>query len=88
MERYIIELPHTNEECLRALDETKERARELLPLIDWGCDVGNHKGWVALEARSQDEALSKVESPFLREKAFVCKVVKYTPKQIESFHKM
>ncbi|MBI4302088.1 MAG: hypothetical protein HY664_05740 [Chloroflexi bacterium] len=87
MERYLIELPHTNEECLRALDETRASSRELLPLIDWGCMAGNHNGWLTVEARSESEARSKVASAFLRGKAIVTKVDKITEEQIESYHK-
>jgi len=87
MERYLIELPHTNEECLRALDEARASSRELLPLIDWGCMAGNHNGWVTVEASSDSDARGRVASAFLRGKAIVTKVAKVTEEQIESFHR-
>ena len=88
MSKYLIELPHTKEECLRALDETRGSNRELLPLIDWGCSAGNHNGWVTVDAVDEFGARSRVSSDFLRGKAIVTKVDKVTEAQIESYHKM
>lgn len=84
--KYMIELPHTTEECLKALDETKAGARDLLPLIDWGCRVGYHTGWVLVDAASDYEARSRITSSFLRSTAKVIQVSKFTEKEIDSFH--
>ncbi len=87
MKRYLVELPHSNEECLKALDETREYGRPLLPVIDWGCGVGNHNGWLFVGTGSESEARDVIQSAFLRGKARVTELTTYSATQIESFHK-
>jgi hypothetical protein len=87
MARYLIESPHTTEECLRALDEILVRGPGALAMYDFGCMSGDHTGYVIVEAGSEPEARENVP-PFLRGKAYVVKVDKFTPEQIKSFHQM
>ena len=84
---YHIELPHTDEECLKALDETLARGPQLLAQFDWGCMAGKHVGWATVEAGSESEARNVV-APVVRSKARITPVTKFSPSQIESFHKM
>lgn len=37
---YMIELPHSKEECLKVLDETSEKARAMLPPVLLGLRLG------------------------------------------------
>jgi hypothetical protein len=87
MARYLIESPHTNEECLRALDEILLRGPGALAKYDFGCMSGDHTGYVIVESGSESEARENVPS-FLRGKARIVKVDKITPEQIKSFHQM
>ncbi|KCZ71980.1 hypothetical protein ANME2D_01814, partial [Candidatus Methanoperedens nitroreducens] len=48
MARYMIEEPHTPEECLKALDETL--AKGLLDKAEFGCNAGVHTSWTIVEA--------------------------------------
>jgi hypothetical protein len=48
---------------------------------------GDHTGYVIVEAGSESEARENVPS-FLRGKARIVKVDKFTPEQIKSFHQM
>jgi len=50
MAKYLIESPHTEEECLQALDETLEKGTDLLAKFDWGCMSGEHTGWAVVDA--------------------------------------
>ncbi len=85
MAKYLIESPHTEEECLRALDETLGKGTDLLAKFEWGCMAGEHTGWAVTEAASESAARNMLPA-FLRAKARVVKVEKFTPQQIKSFH--
>jgi len=85
MAKYLIESPHTEEECLQALDETLAKGTDLLAKFDWGCTSGEHTGWAILDAGSEAAARNMVPS-FLRSKARIVKVDKFTAQQIKSFH--
>lgn len=85
MEKYFIESKHTQEECLRALDEILAKGPEALSKVEWGCMAGDHTGYSIVEARSETDALATIPT-FLRGKARVVKLNKFTPEQIRKFH--
>ena len=84
---YHIESPHTKEECLQALDETLAGGPQLLVQYDWGCMAGEHVGWATVEAGSESEARNMVPA-LVRNKARITPVHKFSPSEIESFHRM
>ena len=87
MAKYVIESPHTPEECLKALDETLAKGPDILEKFVWGCAAqGDHTGWAYIEAENKEGA-SAIVPELLREKAKVTEVNKLTPEQIKSFHK-
>lgn len=85
MEKYFVESKHTQEECLRALDEILAKGPEVLSKVEWGCMAGDHTGYSIVEARSETEALANIPK-FLRGKARAVKLNKFTPEQIRAFH--
>ncbi|HZX48324.1 MAG TPA: hypothetical protein VFF47_03805 [Nitrospirota bacterium] len=85
MERYVIESPHTKDECIKALDEMLSEGPSVLSKFDWGCTAGDHTGYAIIDASSESDALNLVPR-FIRNKARVVKVGKFTPEQIKSFH--
>jgi hypothetical protein len=85
MTRYIIESPHTKEECLRALDEELEKGKDILGKFDYGCRAGDHTAYAIVDANSKNDALKLVPT-FLQNKARVVEVDKITPEMIRSFH--
>ena len=85
MEKYFIESKHTQEECLRALDEILAKGPDALSKVEWGCMAGDHTGYSIVEARSEKDALATVPT-FLRGKARAVKLNKFTPEQIREFH--
>ncbi len=85
MEKYLVESKHTQEECLRALDEVLAKGSDVLNRMEWGCMAGDHTGYSIVDARSESDALQIVPS-FLRGKARAVKLNKFTPDQIRSFH--
>jgi len=85
MARYIIESPHTKEECLRALDEELEKGKDVLGKFEFGCKAGDHTAYAIVDADSKNDALNLIPA-FLQDKARVVEVYKITPEMIRSFH--
>jgi hypothetical protein len=86
MARYLIESPHTPEECLQVLDGILMMGTGLLDKFDFGCQEGEHTGWAVVEAGSDSAARNMVPA-FVRSKARIVKVSKFTPQQIRAAHK-
>lgn len=85
MAKYLVEAPHTKEECLTAVDEVLATGRELLAQFEWGCFAGVHTGWALVEAESAS-AVRETLPASQREKWSVTAVTKFTPEQIEAYH--
>ncbi|MBI5192527.1 MAG: hypothetical protein HZA08_03670 [Nitrospirae bacterium] len=85
MLRYIIESPHTKDECLKALDEILAEGPAILNKFDWGCAAGDHTGYAVVDAENESTVRSMVPN-FLRYKTKIMQVSKFTPEQIKSFH--
>jgi hypothetical protein len=56
MPTFMIELSHTPETCVAALDELDQNACDLLSEVYWGCMSGRHDGWVVVEAENESAA--------------------------------
>lgn len=83
MDQFLIESPHTPEECAKAIKEVL--AIGYITHFNWGCKSGEHKGWAIIDAESDKEALLVVPS-FSRSKARAVKLTKFTPEEIRSMH--
>lgn len=79
MDRYLIETPHTDEDCHRLIDNVY--AMGYIYHFDWGCDAGVHCGWAIIEAEDEEQARLAVPS-LVRNKARVIKLKKYTPETL------
>lgn len=85
MKRYLLESPHTKDECLRELDEIMKEGTEVLNKFYWGCAKGDHTGYALVDADAESQALNIVPN-FIRNKAKAIEVAQLTPEQIKSFH--
>ena len=85
MSKYLLEMPHTMEQCMEALDETAANPI-LLDQIWWGCMAGNHTAWAMVEAGSQTEALNMVPA-VVRPQAVVTEIQQFSEQQIRDMHK-
>ncbi len=74
MERYLIETPHTPQECQRLVDQVY--AMGYLYHFDWGCNAGVHSGWAIIEAENEADARLAVPS-LVRAKARVVQLNKF-----------
>ncbi len=86
MARYMVELPHTPEECLKALDEQLAKGKDVLDKIEYGCKTGDHTGYALVDSISRNDVLAKYVPGFIQEKARIVEVGKFTPEMIKSFH--
>ncbi len=82
MPTFLIDSPHSPEECLQALDNVL--AMGYLTHFHWGCP-GVHSGYMILDADSADEALMAVPT-FIRHKARAIRLTQFTREQVDSFH--
>ncbi len=83
--KYMIETPHTKEECLRALDEELDKGPEILKKFNYGCMAGDHTGYALVDVKDEAEA-RKLVPGFLIGKARIVEVTSFTPEVIKSFH--
>ena len=81
MERYMIQAPHTQEDCVRALDAVQQAGAHYLRATDWGCYAGDHTSWLVVEALDDDDARRMVP-PGLRKDVRVVRLNKFTPDDI------
>jgi len=85
MKKYMIEVPHTKEECLRALDEQLSKGTEFLKHFNYGCMGGDHTAYALVDVRDEKEARNLVAT-FLLNQARITEVGIFTPEAIRSLH--
>ena len=85
MPSFLIESPHTEEECLKTLDHVV--AMGYVTHFQWACPSGQHTGYLILEASNKAEALMSVP-PLVRNKARVTELVQFTSEQVKAMHNM
>ena len=83
MDRYMIETPHTAENCLALVEETN--AQGYLSHFDWGCRVGVHVGWAVIEVENEAQARLAVP-PLVRKDAHVVRLNKFDACDIACLH--
>jgi hypothetical protein len=83
MERFLVISPHTNADCIEALQQVLFAG--YLTHFDWGCKDGDHTGWVIIEAENAKEALMVVP-PKQRPSARVVRLTKFSSADVEKMH--
>jgi hypothetical protein len=83
MDRYLIETPHTDQDCLNLLQLL--HASGYLVHFDWGCRNGVHCGWAIIEATNEKEARLAVP-PLVRGQARVVRLNKFDPATVAQQH--
>jgi hypothetical protein len=84
MAKFLLELPHEEEKlaCARSIKLLLETGSHLLTKVEWGCDDGEHKGWVIVELDNKEEARSII--PYvMRSDARIVQLNKYTLEEVE-----
>ena len=85
MARFLIEVPHQAEElaCARVVDVFQKSGSHWVTHADWGCNDGNHKAWIIIEANNKDEA-GRIVPPAFRANAKITLLNKFTVEEIET----
>jgi hypothetical protein len=81
--KYLVIVPHTAEECLKALDDME--TSKALDKFEFGCKAGDHTGYAIISATSEQEAL-KIVPADQREKARAVMLTKFTPAELKAIH--
>jgi len=85
--RFLVVAPHKAEDCLKALDEAKDKGPTFLAKFNWGCMAGDHTGYAVVDAK--DEAsVRKMLPASMASTVKITKVTPFTAEQIKSFHEM
>lgn len=83
--KYLVESPHTKEECAREMDGILAKGEKTLDQFYWGCSKGDHTAYAIVDAKNESEVKQLIPD-FARDKAKVVQVDKFSPDQIKSFH--
>lgn len=83
MDRYIVIIPHTAEECVQALQQVESIGT--ITHFDWGCKDGEHTGWAIIEADNKAEAMLTVPT-IQRRKARVFKLNRFDSEDVRAMH--
>lgn len=83
MNRYLIETPHNDSNCLLLVDQVQ--AMGYLHNFDWGCKAGVHCGWAIIEAENEEQARLAVP-PVVRGEARVTQLVKFSSDLVDEMH--
>ncbi len=84
MDRYLIETPHSDANCLALLEALN--ARGYLNNFDWGCKAGVHSGWAIIEAENEAQASLSVP-PLVRNLARIVRLNKFTSREVMALHR-
>ena len=82
MPRYLIEVPHSEEEteCAQVALSFLESGSHYLTNADWGCEDGVHSAWIIVEAETR-EAARWVVPPVMRQEARITRLNKFAKEQ-------
>lgn len=83
---YFVQSPHSQEQCMKAMDEMKAHGDQYLSKFYFGCMSGDHTAYAVLDAPSEDAA-RKMLPQDLQQNAKITKVDKFSSAQIEKMHK-
>ena len=79
MARFLLEVPHEANAvaCSQAVQVFMDTGSHFMTHADFGCADGEHKGWLAVEVESKEEAL-RILPPALRARARVVRLSKFS----------
>jgi len=88
MPLYLVEEPHTPEECTAAFEGFAKhpRAEELVKNSVAGCNNGNHTTWTIATFNDEDEARNMISVPSLQKKMKIYPVDQFTLEEIQPAH--
>ena len=84
MSKFLIEVPHPEDKlgCARAIQIFLQSGSHYLTHADWGCEDGEHCGWMIVEVADKDEA-KLIIPPAYRHQARVVELSRFSTDQID-----
>lgn len=84
MNRYLIEVTHepSHDECPRLAASLLRAGTHFVTRSDWGCEAGEHRSWLCVEALNDRDA-NLVVPPILRPRARVVRLNDYSTQELE-----
>jgi hypothetical protein len=84
MNRYLIEVPHepSHDECPRLAASLLRSGTHFVTRSDWGCEAGEHRSWLSVEALDDRDA-ALIVPPILRSRARVVRLNTYGTEDLE-----
>jgi hypothetical protein len=52
--RYLVQIPHTKEQCGTIMNEMREKGAPMMMRFDWTCEAGVHNGYAVMPGQSED----------------------------------
>jgi hypothetical protein len=86
MNVYFVQAPHTPEQCIANLTDTKAKGDAFLAKFEFGCMSGDHTAYAFLEGKSVEDVRMMLPKE-VQANAKIQKVDKFTADQIEKLHK-
>ncbi|MHB0999784.1 MAG: hypothetical protein ACYC27_11125 [Armatimonadota bacterium] len=83
MAKFMIELPHSRDDCADMLMNIAERSPEFMGGANWGCISGNHTGWGIVEADNIAQVRDLLPDD-LRDTASITEINQYTADEVKS----
>ena len=79
MSRFLIEVPHDSDRvaCAKAVRIFLTSGSHFLTHADWGCDDGDHRAWLVVEA-AEAAAARAIVPPGFRDVARVVRLTRFT----------
>ncbi len=84
MAHFLVVVPHDPEECLDVIEQTLNQGPGFEEAYKWGCLVGNHTGYVFVQASGADEALFDYVPHVLRDRAVVYRVSRFSGRDLRA----
>lgn len=84
MSKFLIEVPHGEEhvECALAIQIFLKTGSHWLTNAEWGCQDGEHKGWIVVELDSKEEA-RRILPPAFRQQAKIVQLNRFTMEELD-----
>lgn len=85
MGRFLVEVPHESDTlgCARVIRTFLETGSHYLTHADWGCEDGDHKAWLIVDADDREEARCIVPPQF-RPSARVVRLSRFSMEEIDA----
>ncbi len=86
--RFLIEVPHeaSMSACIHAVEVFLTTGSHFLSNADWGCQDGEHKAWMVVEADDRDQARGIVP-PAFRAQAKIVQLNGFTLDDLANFRR-